>query len=64
MALACGLWVGPAARTARAETSAFNAISVADPGPDLAARLLGLAGPVQVTRQDGRRGVTPTGRPA
>jgi len=51
LALALSLWLGADARPVQAEKSGFNAVVVADPGADLAAELLGLTGPVQVTRQ-------------
>ena len=66
LALVCGLWPDWAATPAQAEMAGFNAITVTDPAPDLAARLLGLTDPVQVKRQDaGVPGwdVTAEGRP-
>lgn len=52
LALAIAVCASAVALPAQAEKSGFNAIVVADPGPELAAGLLGLAGPVQVARNE------------
>lgn len=52
LVLAFGLCLGAGLRPLQAEQAGVAAINIIDPTPDLAAALLGLAGPVQVRRQD------------